>query len=498
MPFPPPLVACASCWLAAHGRRLRFQDASAPHPAILYDAPSTKGGKLYVAPRGMPVEVVLSYGDWVKVRDVNGDLAWTEAKDLIRAAQRRSCASANAKVRASADDNAPVVLTADKRRAARTGRSRSRPRGCACATATASAGYVKASDVWGISSQPHPCTTPNNTTITVLGAGAWGTAVAIALAARHDVLLWGRNRAQMAARPPRAKTSPTCPAFRCPPLARHGRLRGGHRPRRRCARRTPLLIAACPVAGLRPLLEQLKGRAIPEHRLAVQGLRIRHRPAAAPGGARGAGRCRWPGAALSGPSFAQEVARGLPCALTVASSSPALRERVVALVHGGNMRVYSCDDLVGVEVGGAVKNILAIATGAADGLGLGLNARAALITRGLAEITRLGTALGAQPGTFMGLTGMGDLILTCTGDLSRNRRVGLALAQGKPLDTIVRGTGPRGRRRALRQGRARTGGEARRGHADHQCGGRRAVRWRRGARDGGAACWRAIPRNELA
>jgi glycerol-3-phosphate dehydrogenase (NAD(P)+) len=144
-----------------------------------------------------------------------------------------------------------------------------------------------------------------------------------------------------------------------------------------------------------------------------------------------------PGAALSGPSFAQEVARGLPCALTVASGSEALRERVVNGVHGGNIRVYSCDDLVGVEVGGAVKNVLAIATGVADGLGLGLNARAALITRGLAEITRLGTALGGRTSTFMGLTGMGDLILTCTGDLSRNRRVGLALAQGKPLDVIV-------------------------------------------------------------
>jgi glycerol-3-phosphate dehydrogenase (NAD(P)+) len=148
-----------------------------------------------------------------------------------------------------------------------------------------------------------------------------------------------------------------------------------------------------------------------------------------------------PGAALSGPSFAQEVARGLPCALTVASGTEALRERVVTLVHGNNIRVYACDDLVGVEVGGAVKNILAIATGTADGLGLGLNARAALITRGLAEITRLGTALGAQAATFMGLTGMGDLILTCTGDLSRNRRVGLALAQGKPLDVIVKELG---------------------------------------------------------
>ena len=160
-------------------------------------------------------------------------------------------------------------------------------------------------------------------------------------------------------------------------------------------------------------------------------------------------------------------------------SSAELRERVVvAAVHGGSMRVYACDDLVGVEVGGAVKNILAIATGVADGLGLGLNARAALITRGLAEITRLGTILGGRTSTFMGLTGMGDLILTCTGDLSRNRRVGLALAQGKPLDDDRRRTGPRGRRRAVRKRAVRElATKPGRGHADHECGGRRAVRW---------------------
>lgn len=119
---------------------------------------------------------------------------------------------------------------------------------------------------------------------------------------------------------------------------------------------------------------------------------------------------------LSGPSFAQEVAAGLPCALTIASKSSALRQRVTDAINGGNMRIYSSDDVTGVEVGGAVKNILAIATGMSDGLALGMNARAALITRGLAEITRLGVALGGRLETFMGLTGMGDLILTCTGD----------------------------------------------------------------------------------
>jgi len=141
--------------------------------------------------------------------------------------------------------------------------------------------------------------------------------------------------------------------------------------------------------------------------------------------------------ALSGPSFALEVARGLPCALTIGSPNAELRNKVVTAVHGAHIRVYSTDDLIGVEVGGAVKNVLAIATGIADGLGLGLNARAALITRGLVEITRLGTALGGRSETFMGLTGLGDLILTCTGDLSRNRQVGLGLAAGKSLDTIT-------------------------------------------------------------
>jgi glycerol-3-phosphate dehydrogenase (NAD(P)+) len=140
---------------------------------------------------------------------------------------------------------------------------------------------------------------------------------------------------------------------------------------------------------------------------------------------------------LSGPSFAKEVAQGLPCAMTVASTSEALCKLTQRGFHHHAMRVYASDDLVGVEVGGAVKNVLAIATGAADGLGLGLNARAALVTRGLAEMTRLGLALGGRPETFMGLTGMGDLLLTATGDLSRNRTVGMQLAQGRTLDEIL-------------------------------------------------------------
>jgi glycerol-3-phosphate dehydrogenase (NAD(P)+) len=274
--------------------------------------------------------------------------------------------------------------------------------------------------------------------VTVLGAGAWGTAVAIALAQRHDVLLWGRNSAALQAMGEARENTEYLPGHPFP-----DRLRveaGFDAALAHAAGADGLLIAACPVAGLRPLLEQLKPHAVSHVVWLCKGFEygtglLPHqivREVLGDGAA---------GGALSGPSFAQEVARGLPCALTIASGSAALRDCVVAAVHGGNIRVYSSEDLVGVEVGGAVKNVLAIATGVADGLGLGLNARAALITRGLAEITRLGTALGGQTETFMGLTGMGDLILTCTGDLSRNRRVGLGLAQGKALETIVQELG---------------------------------------------------------
>ena len=273
--------------------------------------------------------------------------------------------------------------------------------------------------------------------ITVLGAGAWGSAVAIALAARHDVLLWGRNAEAMAATEAARENTAYLPGFTLP-----ASLAVGSDFDAALAHVAPdagvntLLIVACPVAGLRPLLEQLKSYPLDHVVWLCKGFEygtglLPHQVMREVLGD------AISGAALSGPSFAQEVARGLPCALTVASHDERLRNRVVAAVHGGHIRVYACDDMIGVEVGGAVKNILAIATGAADGLGLGLNARAALITRGLAEITRLGTLLGGRASTFMGLTGMGDLILTCTGDLSRNRRVGLALAQGKALATIV-------------------------------------------------------------
>ena len=141
--------------------------------------------------------------------------------------------------------------------------------------------------------------------------------------------------------------------------------------------------------------------------------------------------------ALSGPSFAEEVARGLPLAITLASRNADFAREMALELHSARFRIYANGDLPGAEVGGAVKNIMAIATGICDGLGFGYNARAALMTRGLAEIARLGVALGGQPATFMGLAGMGDLILTCTGDLSRNRQVGLALATGRKLEQIL-------------------------------------------------------------
>ena len=203
---------------------------------------------------------------------------------------------------------------------------------------------------------------------------------------------------------------------------------------------------------------------------------------------------RWPApvGVVSGPSFAGEVALGLPTALAAAATDPAFAREVAALLRGDTLRVYETDDLVGVEVGGAVKNVLAIAAGLADGLGCGHNARAALITRGLAEISRLAVALGGRRETLMGLAGLGDLVLTCTGDASRNRRVGLALARGSHARRGARGARPcrgRGRRRA---GGARARRARGRRDADHRRGRERPRRRGGAARRGrGAAAARA-------
>jgi glycerol-3-phosphate dehydrogenase (NAD(P)+) len=290
--------------------------------------------------------------------------------------------------------------------------------------------------------------------VVFLGAGAWGTALAISAArhpAGHRVELWARDAAQVAAMQG-SDGAPRCnqrylPDQVLPPslvvrqLTDDGlrRLTAGPVD---STDAVDLCIVATPTAALRGTLQSLAGAPMPvawlckgfeASAMAGQGL-MPHEVQAqvAPGLQAGA---------LSGPSFAQEVAAGQPTALVAASAHAAVREALVQAFHSPTLRVYANDDLVGVEVGGAVKNVLAVATGLCDGLHLGLNARAALITRGLAEMTRLGLALGARADTFMGLSGLGDLVLTATGDLSRNRRVGLLLASGQTLAQAVASLG---------------------------------------------------------
>jgi len=265
----------------------------------------------------------------------------------------------------------------------------------------------------------------------VLGAGAWGTSMACVLAARLDVTLWARDPAQAEALARTRRNERYLRGIEIPAAVKVTSNLDD-------ASRAELVLAATPVSGLRDVLKKIQscnalvwlckgfeqGSGLLPHQIAEQTL--------GPGARYGA---------LSGPSFAEEVARGLPCALTLAALDAGFAREAAALVHGGRMRVYYSADLVGVEIGGAVKNVMAIAAGISDGLGLGHNARAALITRGLAEIARLGAAMGGQSETIFGLTGAGDLILTATGDLSRNRRVGLQLAQGLSLEKILHDLG---------------------------------------------------------
>ena len=270
--------------------------------------------------------------------------------------------------------------------------------------------------------------------IAVLGAGAWGTALAIAFSGRHAVSLWARDAASatdMAGRRENTEYLAGCAFPESLQVTADLRV---------ALAEAGLAILAAPLAGLRPLLEQVKVVApglpflwVCKGLEAGSGL-LPHQVVAEVMDDAASG-------VLTGPSFALEVARGLPTAVTLAATDADFAASMAHRLHGGNLRIYANEDLIGAEVGGAVKNVLAIATGICDGLGLGLNARAALITRGLAEITRFGEALGARRETFMGLAGMGDLILTCTGDLSRNRRVGLLLAEGLALADIVRQLG---------------------------------------------------------
>ena len=290
--------------------------------------------------------------------------------------------------------------------------------------------------------------------IAVFGAGAWGTALAISAAGgatassspRHQVSLWARDPAQLADMQVRGVNTRYLPGMPLPKGlvlaggsdASFGDLLAGQ----------DLLVIATPIAGLRGMLQRLQDATVPVAWLCkgFEAPLVDAAAASRPFGLlaheiRGQTAINLRAGALSGPSFAQEVARGQPTALVAASEHAEVRDALVAAFHGPALRVYANDDIVGVEVGGAVKNVLAIATGLCDGLNLGLNARAALITRGLAEMTRLGLGLGARAETFTGLSGLGDLVLTATGDLSRNRQVGLLLAQGRSLEQAVQSLG---------------------------------------------------------
>ncbi|HQR04213.1 MAG: NAD(P)-dependent glycerol-3-phosphate dehydrogenase [Proteobacteria bacterium] len=265
--------------------------------------------------------------------------------------------------------------------------------------------------------------------IAVLGAGAWGTALAISFASRHDILLWARDPGQVAMMSEQRTNARYLQGHPFPPTlntsAAPTDLAGAD-----------LAVVATPLAGLRDAAALL-AQHCPEAPLlwACKGMEVGSSllPHQIVAEVRGTIPC----GALTGPSFAQEVARGLPTAIVLASSDGAFASHTARELSTPRLRIYANEDVIGAEIGGAVKNVLAIASGICDGLGLGLNARAALVTRGLAEITRFGCALGAQRETFMGLTGLGDLLLTCTGDLSRNRRVGLGLAAGHSLPTIT-------------------------------------------------------------
>jgi len=274
--------------------------------------------------------------------------------------------------------------------------------------------------------------------ITVIGAGAWGTALAISFATRHRVTLWARNAAQITEMRATRLNQRYLPGLALPENLTltddfNAALTGAE-----------LLVVAVPTSAFRATLQRIVqsglcaegcgvvwlckgfevGTSLMPHQVAAQVL---------PSG--------FPCGVLSGPSFALEVAQGLPTAVVLASSDEAFAQRIAQVLHHERLRVYASNDVTGVEIGGAVKNVMAIAAGVGDGMKLGYNARAALITRGLAEITRLGLALGGRAETLGGLSGAGDLILSCTGDLSRNRRVGMLLAEQHSLEEILQQLG---------------------------------------------------------
>jgi len=263
--------------------------------------------------------------------------------------------------------------------------------------------------------------------IAVLGAGSWGTALALLLCRNgHGVRLWGHDPAHVDALARDGENRCYLPGFPLPEtLSPTATLETALDGATGVLVVVPSQFFGAVLAQLAPVLPAALGVAWATKGFEPDSGRLLHEVALECLGPRQLG-------ILSGPSFAREVARGLPTAITVAASTPGYAQRLADLVHGPRFRAYTQNDLIGVQVGGAAKNVIAIANGIADGLGFGANTRAALITRGLAEIIRLGEALGARRETFMGLAGLGDLVLTCTDDQSRNRRLGLALAANTP------------------------------------------------------------------
>jgi glycerol-3-phosphate dehydrogenase (NAD(P)+) len=264
--------------------------------------------------------------------------------------------------------------------------------------------------------------------VAVLGAGSWGTALA-AVVARNGgrATLWGRNRDALAAMAATHRNARYLPDLALPDsLAFQPDLA-------QALVGADIVLIAVPSDAFASLLDAVVPRLEPDTGVtwATKGFEP------------GTGRFlhelvrerlpERPMAVITGPSFAREVVAGLPTAITVHGNDEDFAHEVAMVLHAPNLRAYTGHDMLGAELGGAVKNVLAVATGVADGMGLGLNARAGLITRGMYEILQLGMALGARPETLMGLSGLGDLVLTCTGDLSRNRRLGIALGRGVPL-----------------------------------------------------------------
>ena len=267
--------------------------------------------------------------------------------------------------------------------------------------------------------------------IAIYGAGAWGTALAMTFARLHETTLWGRNAEALRICDRERSNQALLPGPRFPDELKLDAdldtvIRGAE-----------LHVVVTPVSGLRGIAERLARSGTNAPVLwACKGFeagtgKLPHEMVAESLGE------AYPCGVLTGPNFAPEIASGLPAAIALASSDLARAREWAQALHQPRLRVYACSDVVGAEVGSAVKNVMAIAAGVSDGLGFGMNSRAALITRGLAEIARLGRALGCRQETLMGLAGLGDLVLTCTGDMSRNRRVGLQLAKDVPLDRIL-------------------------------------------------------------